>query len=128
MTDTTQTIAVIAGAYLLVTGIGFLVSTSYYERMTAMGNRSDPVLINLSGAVHLVVGLIILNQHFLWSSVAEGAVTLVGLMAAVKGAVLIIVPEAALKAGPQSAAAIRRTGAAFMVAGLFLLLAGFRLI
>ena len=49
--DRTTIIARILSIYLSVTGLGFLVSNSYYSEMISQSG-SDPVLINLSGMVH----------------------------------------------------------------------------
>lgn len=93
----TETIARIAGPYLLVTALGFLVSRRFYERMVLGNANADPVLINLSGAVHFVVGGVTLVNHFLWSGMAEIVVSLLGVAAVAKGAALIAVPELTLK-------------------------------
>lgn len=93
----TETIARIAGPYLLITALGFLVSRRFYTRMVLGNAEADPVLINLSGAVHFVIGAVILVNHWAWGSFAEGAVTLLGLAAVAKGASLIAVPELTLK-------------------------------
>jgi hypothetical protein len=125
MEDTTRQIAMIAGSYLTVTGLGFLVSTDFYARMTSMGDRSDPVLINLSGAAHFVVGAIILSQHFRWSTAPETIVTLIGIIAALKGLALIVVPEVALRSPPQSKTLLRISATGFLLIGIYLCFIGF---
>jgi hypothetical protein len=127
MADTTQQIAMIAGAYLTVTGLGFLVSMDFYARMTAMGDRSDPVLLNLSGATHFIVGAIILSLHFRWATAPEIIVTLVGIAAVLKGLALIIVPEVTLMSPPQSKTFLRINAAGFLLVGVFLSVTGFGL-
>ena len=116
----TQFIATMAAPYLLVTGTGFLVSTTFYQRMTAESPKSDPVLINLSGAVHFLVGLLVVLQHFKWQSVAEVTVTLIGVAALAKGASLIVVPELALKSAKASRTRLRLAAAGFLLAGGYL--------
>ncbi|MEJ1997403.1 MAG: hypothetical protein P8X76_04435 [Maritimibacter sp.] len=93
----TQTIALIAGSYLLVTAAGFLMSRGFYTRMVLGSANSDPMLLNLSGAVHFVIGAVVLVNHWDWSGIGAGAVTLVGVAAVAKGAALIAVPELTLK-------------------------------
>ena len=67
----TELIARIAGPYLLLTGLGFAISRDFYQRMVMGNAQADPILLNLSGAVHFIVGLIVLNNHFRWSGFAD---------------------------------------------------------
>lgn len=121
----TQTIAMIAGPYLLVTGLGFLLSPGFYQGMIANSAKADPMLVNLSGAVHFVVGLIILVQHFHWSAAPEIAVSLVGVAAAAKGAALIAVPELTLKSPKSSRTGLRLSAAGFFAVGGYLAYIGY---
>lgn len=121
----TELIAKIGGIYLLVTGFGFLISPKFYVRMIEGTPNSDPVLLNLSGACHLIVGLIILVNHWTWSSVGAIAVSLLGLAAVAKGATLIIIPEATLKTADGTEKMLPRMGAGFMIYGAFLGWVGF---
>lgn len=93
----TETIARIAGPYLLVTALGFVLSRRFYERMVLGNANADPVLLNLSGAVHFVIGMVIIVNHWAWGNLSEGAVSLLGVAAMAKGAALIAIPEATLK-------------------------------
>lgn len=89
----TTLIAQIAGPYLLITGIGFLISPNFYMKMVQDQAKASSVTLNLSGAVHFIVGMIILTNHFQWGNVLEIAVTLLGISAALKGGSLILIPE-----------------------------------
>ncbi|MGH1335161.1 MAG: hypothetical protein ACRBFS_03470 [Aureispira sp.] len=88
----------IVAIYLVVTGIGFLVSSEYYSQMIAH-TSSDPVLINLSGMVHFFIGMTILVNHFLWKNAFQIIVTLLGFMFLLKGIFLIALPELTLQSG-----------------------------
>ena len=123
MRDQTMFLALMAGAYLLATGIGFFLSTRFYEKMVAGNANTDPVTLNLSGAVHFLVGAGVLITHFHWDGVTEILVTLIGLAAAGKGAALIIVPELTLTSPKTSANMLRVSGTAFVVIGAYLLFA-----
>ena len=125
ISDMTEFIAMLAGPYLLVTGIGFLVSPAFYEKAVAGGEDADRVALNLSGAVHFLVGLLILVQHFRWGGPAEAVVTLVGVGALLKGAALIVVPELTLKSPKASRAGLRVSAAAFLLVGGYLAYVGF---
>lgn len=120
----TETIARIAGPYLLVTALGFLLSRRFYERMVMGTATSDPMLINVSGAVHFVIGAAILVNHWVWSSIAEGAVTLVGLASVAKGISLIVVPELTLKSPKTVGVTLIASAAGFAVWGGFLVWVG----
>ena len=108
-----------AAAYFLVTGLGFLVSTGFYEKIVRGIANADPVSLNLSGAVHILVGLAIVLQHIRWGSLLEIFVTLIGLAAMLKGAALIAVPEWMLRLPKTKRAALRMSGVAFAALSWF---------
>ena len=120
MEETTVFLGKMAAAYLFVTGLGFLVSTEFYEKMVRGNASTDPVTLNLSGAVHFLVGLAIVIQHMRWGNLPEIIVTLIGFAAMLKGAALIAVPELTLLLPKTKKAALRISGAAFMVVGAYL--------
>jgi hypothetical protein len=121
----TELIARIAGLYLLATGLGFFVSRSFYERMVMGNAKSDPVLLNLSGAAHFIVGMVILMNHFQWFNAAQLTVTLLGLGATAKGAALIIIPETTLKSPKTVGTTLTATTIGFAVAGAWFIYVGF---
>ena len=57
--------------YLFVSGLGFLFSFSFYERLLRNSDKSDPLTVNLSGMIHFLLGLAIVLQHNLWGNVLE---------------------------------------------------------
>jgi hypothetical protein len=122
----TELIARIAGPYLFITGIGFLVSRGFYERMVMGNANADPVLLNLSGAVHFIVGMIILVNHFRWSTLPEGAVSLLGVAAVAKGGSLIAVPEKTLQTPKTEGKVLTASAAGFLTMGLYLCYVGYR--
>lgn len=121
----TELIAKIAGLYLLTTGIGFIISRKFYDRMTAGAANADPVLLNLSGATHFIVGMLILVNHFRWGSAAEIAVSLLGLAAVAKGAVLIAIPELTLKTSQDQGRGLTFSTIGFVALGAYLTFVGF---
>lgn len=121
----TKTIAMIAGSYLLVTAIGFVVSRGFYERMVMGNANADPVLLNLSGAAHFVVGGVILANHFRFDGVGEILVTLLGFAAIAKGASLIAIPEMTLQTPKTVGATLTASAIGFAVFGLALTWIGF---
>lgn len=120
MDGTTQFLGRMISAYLVVTGVGFWVSKDYYLKMLAASRRSDSITINLSGMVHFLLGLAIVLNHNLWRTAPEIIITLFGFAASLKGAALIVVPQAALSANDMSARVLRIIGTAFVVVGAYL--------
>jgi len=114
--DRTTIIARILSIYLSVTGLGFLVSNSYYSEMISQSG-SDPVLINLSGMVHLFIGAAILTIHFLWKTPLQIVVTFLGIMFSIKGALLIVVPDIVLQSAGNSAGLSPLGSLAFILVG-----------
>ncbi len=121
----TELIASIAGPYLFVTGLGFFISTNFYQRMIAAQSDANPILLNLSGAVHFVAGMVVLANHFKVSSVAGTIVTLVGAAAVLKGASLIVIPDYIAKSQQMGKNGVLTTGAAFTVTGAYLSYLGY---
>ena len=114
-----------AGSYLFITGLGFLFSTNFYEKMVAGNIGTDRVTLNLSGTVHFLVGLSVVLTHFHWDGPTEIIVTLVGFAALLKGLSLIVVPEMTLKSPKTSRNVLRISAGAFILLGAFLAYAGF---
>ncbi|MEB3344754.1 hypothetical protein U6A24_04750 [Aquimarina gracilis] len=98
----TKKIGRIIAVYLIITGIGFLVSSEYYSKMITRTD-SNPVLINLSGMVHFFIGMTILVHHFLWKSTLQIIVTLLGFIFLAKSFFLIVFPELTLQSGNNAA-------------------------
>jgi len=121
----TQFIAGIVGPYLVVTGLGMLLSRRFYERMMSGSGTADPVLLNLSGAAHFVLGMIVLRTHFLWNSLEAAAVSLFGILLVLKGTVLIAVPEATLKTTEKVGDTLSISTAGFLTAGLYFCYVGY---
>ena len=115
----TLLIARILSTYLLITGLGFLISGEYYSAMIAH-TGSDPVLINLSGMVHFFIGMTILVIHFRWRGVLQIVVTILGAMFFLKGAFLIALPELALQTGNNPAQKTWLMAVLFVSAGTVL--------
>ncbi len=121
----TELIASIAGPYLFVTGLGFFISSSFYQRMIAAQSDANPILLNLSGAVHFVVGMVVLANHFKVSSMAGALVTLVGAAVVLKGASLIVIPDYMTKSQQMGKRGILATGTAFTAVGAYLSYVGY---
>ena len=119
MEETTIFFGKMAAPYFFVTGLGFLLSTEFYEKMVRGNASTDPVTLNLSGAVHFLVGLAIVIQHFRFGSPPEILVTLIGFAAMLKGSMLIAVPKLALRLPNTGKGALRMSGVAFTAVGVY---------
>ena len=106
--------------YLLVSGLGFIFSVNFYEKFLINSDKSDPMTVNLSGMVHFFLGATILLTHFLWGSLLEIIVTILGFSFLIKGLTLIIIPGSTLKSTKVSVKLLRVSGVCFLAAGLFL--------
>lgn len=113
----TKKIGKIVAAYLIVTGIGFLISDEFYSNMISH-KGTDPVLINLSGMVHFFIGMTILVNHFLWKNALQIIVTLLGFMFLMKGVLLIGLPEVTLQAADNPAQVPWIMSIGFILTGL----------
>jgi uncharacterized protein YjeT (DUF2065 family) len=89
--DTARFIAALIGPIYVVVGIGILIDPNHYRRMIEDFLRS-PALVYLGGAMALAAGLSILYFHNSWSGDWRVIVTILGWLACLKGAHLLIFP------------------------------------
>lgn len=115
--EMTFNIGKILSVYLIVTGIGFSISSEFFSQMISH-KGTDPVLINLSGMVHFFIGMTILVNHFLWKNILQILVSLLGCMFLFKGIFLIALPEIALQSGDNKAQIPWLMSAGFILIGL----------
>ena len=116
--DITIIIGKIIGAYLLFTGLGFLLSGKFYKKMQENADKSDPVLINLSGMVHFLIGTAIVTNQFLWSSFLEVIISILGFVFLLKGFYLIVFPGLILKSNKASIKLLLISGIGYLIIGL----------
>lgn len=86
-----EIIARIIGPVYLIAGIGMVVNADFYRRMVEDFTKS-PALICLSGYFATIFGLLILAFHRSWATDWTVLVTLIGWVALLEGAVLLIAP------------------------------------
>ena len=111
--------------YLLVTGLGFLISKKFYLRMLNEAESEHPISLNLSGMVHFFIGAAVLLTHFRWGNHLEIAISLIGLGFAVKGLTLIAIPDLAIKANKTTINKLPMISFAFISVGMYLALFGY---
>ena len=120
MNQITLFYAQVAAAYFMVTGLGFLISTDFYDKMVQGTGSTDPVSLNLSGEAHFLIGFSILIQHFRWGNLLEILVTLIGIAITTKGIGLIAIPEVMLRSPKTSRQALKLSGVGFITLGICL--------
>ncbi|PCJ33200.1 MAG: hypothetical protein COA90_00780 [Gammaproteobacteria bacterium] len=110
-------IARVLSMYFLVTGMGFLLSADFFNKMIIQLG-SDPVLINLSGMVHFFIGATIITIHFYWKTPLQIIVSLLGTLFLIKGTLLIVFPELTLKTANNPIQNVSLMAAGFIFIGL----------
>ena len=89
--DAARFVAALIGPIYVIVGIGILLNPDHYRRMTEDFFRS-PALLYLGGAMALAAGLSILYVHHSWSGDWRVIITILGWLATLKGAHLLILP------------------------------------
>jgi len=108
----------ILAAYLLVSGLGFLLSRDFYRKLRATSETSDRLTVNLSGMVHFILGMAIVTTHLLWGNLLQVLVTFTGIGFVAKGFAMIVFPGWTLRSSPVTERSLWLSGVAFVVAGL----------
>lgn len=111
--------------YLLVTGLGFLISKKFYLRMLNEAESEHPISLNLSGMVHFFIGVAVLLTHFRWGNHLEIVISLIGLGFAVKGFTLIAIPDLVIKTNRTTIDRLPMISFAFIGVGMYLALFGY---
>lgn len=89
MTDTTLVLARILGGYMLIMGVGLLV----HRRMGADlldRLRDDFALTFTMGLLALIMGLVIVSIHNVWSGPLAILITVIGWLAVAEGAAIVL--------------------------------------
>lgn len=92
---TANFVAALLGPIYIVVGLGILLNPDHYQRMAQDFLRS-PALTYIGGAMAMAAGLSILYFHNVWRADWTVVITILGWLAALKGAHLLIAPGRAL--------------------------------
>ena len=84
-------LAKLIGALFVVVGLGVLINPTHYGNMTSHFIKNAE-LIYFSGATSFILGLSIILYHNLWVSDWRIAITILGWLALIKGALRIVMP------------------------------------
>ena len=90
--ETSIFIAQLYGTICIVVGISILRNQSHFKKMMKdMMNNST--ILYFGGVMALTVGFLIIKFHNVWESNWTVLITIIGWMALIKGAVLLIAPH-----------------------------------
>ena len=94
--DLSAQLAAIIGPLLILVGLGTLLNRDHYRKMiTAFLENAE--LYYFSGAMAFVIGLAMVLHHNLWVADWRVAITIIGWLSLIKGAVRILVPTVGRK-------------------------------
>ena len=94
--DTSDLLARIIGPYMLIAGIGLFINRSYYLRLLEQ-LRDQSLLLLSMGAFTMILGLLMIQFHNIWTLDWRVLITIIGWIAVIKGAVAMIAPDAMMK-------------------------------
>ncbi len=120
MDEVTSFIAKMMAPYLFATGLGFFLSREFYSRMLNDAHSQHPISINLSGMVHFFIGMAVVLNHFLWGHHLEIAVSLIGVVFLLKGSVLIVIPQLAMKSNQTTVRILPFASIGFIAVSIYL--------
>ncbi len=120
MNEVTLFLAKMMAPYLFATGLGFFLSKGFYLRMLRDTHSEHPLCINLSGMVHFLIGMAVVLNHFLWGHHLEIAVSLIGMAFLLKGSMLIVIPNLAMKSNQTTVRFLPFAGTGFIAASIYL--------
>jgi hypothetical protein len=115
----TRTLARIVGPYLALMAVMLFARQSALPTLL-LAFMQDAPLVMASGAFTLMAGLTIIVAHHHWSRASAAVISLIGVVAAIKGATLMIAPGL----GDDLTAAVVRTPSILWVAAAVVLLVG----
>ncbi len=97
MDDSTLLVIKLIGPIFFVMGLALVVNLKYFYKALKNVDEESPVFVLLMGGASMLLGLLILTKHNLWSSVNEIIVSVFGCLAVVKGVLILLVPKWLLK-------------------------------
>ena len=92
MNETTLLVSQLVGPILVVMGLGFLFNLKFFLGVYKDFGKSSMMTLVL-GMMTMLVGLLIVMRHNLWSTPAEIIVSIFGWGALVKGVAFLVAPK-----------------------------------
>lgn len=120
MDPTTLFLAQLIGPVMLAVGVGIFFSRDYYMKVYRH-LESETLAVLMSGIAALVIGIVMVMTHNIWSGFVPTVVTLVGWLSILKGLMLIVMPKAVNRIGDRLPASwFPVIGAVYALLGAFL--------
>lgn len=119
--DITTFLALVWGPVMFAVGLGMFVSRSYYIRVYR-DLEKDPLAVLIFGMVAMMVGIILVTLHNVWSTVPQIIVGLLNWGLLIKGVTFVVIPRWVERAGDKWATLnlIPATGAFMVAVGAYL--------
>ena len=126
MNETTLFLVQIMGPIFFFVGLGILMNTHNLAKIFK-DLKKEPFALYMATMAMIAVGMAIVLKHFLWGSVPEVLVSIVGLGILAKGLMLALIPRAFEKLvnAILSSTLVRFGGAVWVIGGAYLCYLGF---
>jgi phosphotransferase system glucose/maltose/N-acetylglucosamine-specific IIC component len=98
MNETTMLVSQLAGPIIVAMGLGMLLNMKYYKKLYDVFSGS-PFTVVVAAMASMLVGLLIVLDHNLWSTPQEIVVSIFGWAALVKGVLYFLAPTVLGKIG-----------------------------
>lgn len=85
-------LAKIMGPTLLVLGLGFLVNPDHFRKMIKDFIKSEGLMF-MASFCSLILGMIVVSMHNVWTTPWQAIISLLGWMTLVKGIVVALLPK-----------------------------------
>lgn len=125
--ETSYMLARIFGVVMVVIYGGLLLNQRYYHRIW-QDLQKQPLLLFISGFIALILGLIVIHVHSVWSLDWRGIITFLGWLMIFNGVMRIVCPEIVLKIAEKVAKnqlIINITSTIMFLIGLYISFVGF---
>lgn len=119
-------LAKLLGLYLVIVCLAALYNRELVPTLVRELGSNTSVLV-FSGTIHLILGLLVILSHNVWSADWRVIITLLGWLTLLKGVLRLFFPQKVLAWGSRvvSGPVHRILLVAFLVVGLYLVLVGF---
>ncbi len=96
MSPNTIVLAKLLGPIFVFAGLGIAVNKKLMKKIVEDFGKNYGMLYFM-GMFTMIVGMIMVITHTIWTSIPAGIITVFGWMAAIKGALLMVIPDHLMK-------------------------------
>ena len=125
--DISILLARVLGIYLIIVCAVILLKRSSFERVVrSFTSTSNEALIIFAGSIHLLLGLVLVAVHNIWSSDWRVIITMLGWLTIIKGLTRLFFFDQVIKLASRLRPPFMLTiGIIFLLIGLYLAVKGF---